>query len=165
MEQEEGIVMAANKKPRHKPHQARWNGDGIKLKAQPWKVAAVFNPLEAILDQLEQQGTIDATPAVVAIFKDAIDGHWYESSVALMGVVDAYEIHERRTGRKIDLAALAQLANKLKYDMPIFSDDTQACRACLARMKAETVQMTAGYAKQLITDFQLMEELQKVTAV
>jgi hypothetical protein len=31
-------------------------------------------------------------------------------------------------------------------------------------MKAETVQMTAGYAKQLIMDFQLMEELQKVAA-
>jgi hypothetical protein len=155
--------MAANKKPRHKPHLARWNGDGIKLRAQPWKVAAVFNPLEAILDQLEQHGTIDATPSGVAIFKDAIDGHWYESSVALMGVVDAYEIHERRTGRTIDLAALAQLANKLKYDMPIFSDDTRACRACLVRMKVETIQMTAGYAKQLIKDFQIKEEMEKVT--
>jgi hypothetical protein len=152
--------MAGNRRPR-KPHRQKWNGAGVKLKTEPWKVAAIFNPLTAILDQLEQDGTIDIAGNGTAIFKDHNDGCWYDSSVAIMGVVEAYEIHERRTGRVLDLGPLRQIANKLKYDMPITSDDTAAARACLVRMKAETVEMTSGYAKQLIVDFQIMEEMQK----
>ena len=53
---------------------------------------------------------------------------------------------------------------RLKYGMPITSVNTQAARACLSRMRAETIEMTADYAKQLIKDFQIMEELQKVVA-
>lgn len=50
--------MAASKKPR-KPHRKCWNAGGVLLKSEPWKVRAVFGPLEAILDQLEQHGTVD----------------------------------------------------------------------------------------------------------
>ena len=150
------------KKPRNKKYHPK-SDDNIKLKMQPWKIKAVFDPLEAIIDQLEQHGTIDATPSGTAIFKDAIDGHWYESHEAIMGVVEAYEIHEIRSGRVIDLLPLRQLAQRLKYDMPIFQADTTACRACFARMKAETMQMTAGYARDLITDFQIKEGLEKLT--
>jgi hypothetical protein len=156
--------MAGNRKPTRKAHRPKWNGAGVKLKTEPWKVAAIFNPLTAILDQLEQEGTIDVASNGTAIFKDHNDGCWYDSSVAIMGVVEAYEIHERRASRALDLGPLRQIANKLKYDMPITSDDTAAARACLVRMKAETIEMTSGYAKQLITDFQIMEEMQKAAA-
>jgi hypothetical protein len=154
--------MPGSKKPRHKAYRPKLVGENIKLKMQPWKVRAVFQPLEAILDQLEQQGTVDATPAGVAIFRDAVDGHWYESCEAITGVAEAYEIHEIKTGRQLNLVPLRQLANKLKYSMPIFSADTEACRACLSRMRAETIEMTAGYARDLIKDFQIKEQLEKV---
>ncbi|WP_211475085.1 hypothetical protein [Collimonas humicola] len=155
--------MSATKK-RSKPYRAKPLGDNIKLKMQPWKVKAVFDPLLAILDQLEQDGTIDTTTRGQAVFRDHNDGVWYDSPVAIMGVVDAYEIHERRTGRLLGLEPLRQLANKLRYAAPVFSADTLAARACLTRMRAETIEMTAGYARDLIKDFQIMEELQKIAA-
>lgn len=152
------------KKKRCKAYKPRNLGESIKLKMQPWKVAAVFDPLIAILDQLENEGTIDTTLSGTAIFKDHGDGAWYDSSVAIMGVVEAYEIHEIRIGCNLELAELRKLANKLQYGMPISSDDTKAARACLARMKVSTIEMTAGYARDLIKDFQIKEELQKEIA-
>lgn len=149
-------------KKRNKAYRPGRTGDAIKLKMQPWKVKAVFDPLLAILDQLEQHGTIDTTPKGQAIFRDHNDGFWYDSHAAVIGVVEAYEIHERRSGRVLNLEPLRQLANKLKYAAPVFAADTAAARACLDRMRAETIQMTAGYARDLIKDFQIREELQKV---
>ena len=155
--------MGTSTKPR-KGHRRAWNNGGVKLRSQPWKVAAVFNPLESIINQLEREGTIDIARDGTAVFKDANDGNWYDSSVAILGVVDAYEIHERRHQRTLGLEPLRRLSNLLKYGMPIFEKDTRAARECLHRMRAETIEMTADYAKQLIKDFQLMEELQKVVA-
>lgn len=152
------------KKKRCKTYKPRHLGEHIKLKMQPWKVAAVFDPLTAILDQLENEGTIDATQKGTAVFKDHCDGVWYDSSVAIMGVVEAYEIHEIRAGCSLELAGLRKLANKLQYGMPISADDTKAARACLGRMKAATIEMTAGYARDLIKDFQIKEALQKEMA-
>lgn len=156
--------MAASKKRIKKPHRRTWNAGGVLLKSEPWKIHAVFAPLESIIDQLEQDETIDVTPGGVAIFQDRKDGCWYDSVVAIMGVVDAYELHEVRNKRVINLDPLRQLANKLKYGMSIFPSDTEAVRACLKRMRVETMQMTADYAKQLIQDIQIKEELQKVAA-
>ncbi len=151
-------------KKRNKAYRPGRTGDAIKLKMQPWKVKAMFDPLLAIFDQLEQDGTIDTTTKGQAIFRDHNDGFWYDSHAAVMGVVEAYEIHERRSGRLLNLEPLRQLANKLKYAAPVFAADTAAARECLARMRAETLQMTAGYARDLIKDFQIREELQKVAA-
>ncbi|MFJ2989971.1 hypothetical protein ACIPF8_19060 [Collimonas sp. NPDC087041] len=153
--------MTATKK-RNKPYRAKSLGENIKLKMQPWKVNAVFGPLLAIIDQLEQDGTIDTTARGQAVYCDRSDGVWYDSSIAIMGVVEAYEIHERRTGCVLTLDPLRQLANKLKYAAPVFPADTLAVRECLSRMRTETIEMTAGYARDLIKDFQIMEELQKV---
>jgi hypothetical protein len=155
--------MGANKKPRH-AYRAKWNSGGTKLRSQPWKIAAVFNPLTAIIDQLEQHGTNDVAADGTAVFKDALDGTWYDSSVAILGTVEAYEIHERRHQRALGLEPLRRLAKMLEYGMPITGTDTATARACLERMRGETVEMTSDYAKQLIKDFQIMEELQKVAA-
>src|ERR1700681_5051111 len=95
-------------KKRNKSYRPR-DPDAIKLKMQPWKIAAVMNPLLAIVDQLEHQGDIDVTHKGQAVFKDHNDGVWYDSPAAIRGVVDAYEIHERRTGTVLNLDALRRL--------------------------------------------------------
>ncbi|MDB6119312.1 MAG: hypothetical protein JWO08_3093 [Verrucomicrobiaceae bacterium] len=131
----------------------------VKLKAQPWKVAAVFNPIVAIVDQLEQTETIDVVGADQAVFRD-LEGELYDSAAALEGVVEAYAMHEVRSGRCLGLDPLRQFANKLKYAMPIFPADTKAVRECLGRMKAETLEMTAGYARDLIQTYQIKEAIE-----
>ena len=155
--------MAGTKK-RNKAYRPGWNSGGVLLKAQPWKIKLVFGPLENILDQLERDGTVDGTTDDTPIFKDESDGHWYCTVSALNGVIEAYEIHERRHSRSLNLEPLRILSNKLKYGMPIFQSDTDAARACLNRMRLETMQMTADYARQLINDFRIKEELQREVA-
>ena len=155
--------MGQSRKPR-KVYRPKWNVGTSKLRTQLWKVAAVFDPLTATLDQLERDGTIDVAGNGTAVFKDAVDGNWYDSHVAIMGVVEAYEIHERRQQRNLNLEPLRRIANMLKYGMPIGSADTVAARACLDRMRVETLDMTADYAKQLIKDFQIMEAMQEIAA-
>lgn len=138
----------------------RMAGDNIKLKLQPWKVSAVMNPLIAIVDQLERDGTIDVADKGVAVFKDANDGHWYDSAVAIAGVVEAYEIHERRHGVDLHLDGLRKLGKALEYGMPIDAHQTAAARVSLAHIRAATLEMTAGYARDLIKDFQIKEGLE-----
>ena len=148
-------------KKRSKSYRPR-TGDNIKLKMQPWKIKAVFDPLLAIIEQLEREGTKDVAPDGTAIFKDHVDGCWYDSHVALIGVCEAYEIHELRSGMPLNMEPLRRLANKLKYDMPVFESDTQDVRACFDRMRAATLEMTAGYARELVRDTQIQEKLQEV---
>lgn len=155
--------MTTAKKPRNKAFRPR-DPSLIKLKMQPWKVAAVMNPLTAIIDQLEQQGTIDVAGADEPVFKDAVDGDWYHSPTAIMGVVEAYEIHERRTGLSLHLDGLRKLAKLLQYHMPINAKQTAAARESLRHIRAATLEMTAGYALSLVKDFQIMEAIQEQTA-
>lgn len=150
-------------KQRCKKYRPKPPGEQL-LKTQLWKVAAVFNPLEAILDQLETHGTIDVTRDGKPIFKDATEGEWYETPIAIMGVVDAYQMHQEKRDIDLQMDPLRTLAKKLEYDMPIFETDTKACRECLSRMKKETLTMTSAYARQMIVDFQIKEELMKVAA-
>lgn len=152
--------MAGNKKPR-KQYRPRWNGGNVRLKAEPWKVAAVFGPLENILDELESEGTVSTMPDGTPIFQDTNDGCWYPMAPALNGVVDAYEIHQTRTGRAMPLATLRQLAHKLEIQMPLFKADTDAARAALEALKAETMQMNAGYAKDLVRTVQIRIEFEE----
>ncbi|WP_248322014.1 hypothetical protein [Caballeronia sp. Sq4a] len=53
------------------------------------------------------------------------------------------------------LDALRQMAKKLEVQMPLFKADTDAARAALATMKAETMQMNAAYAKDLVRTVQI----------
>jgi len=152
--------MARNKRP-PKPYRPKYTEANIKLKFQPWKVHAVFSPLESILEQLEDEGTIDVAGAN-PVFQDHNDGCWYQSAPAIRGVVEAYQIHERRTGVPLDLEPLRVLANKIEYGMPIFEADTKACWECLARMRRETMEMTAAYARELINDYKILEALQEI---
>lgn len=148
-------------KKRKKAYRPR-SADGIKLKMQPWKVSAVMDPLLSILDQLEKHGTIDVAGKDAPVFRDAVDGDWYHSPTAIMGVVEAYEIHERRTGVDLHLDGLRRLAKALQYDMPINGVMTAAARLSLSHIRAATLEMTAGYARDLVKDFQIMEALQEI---
>jgi hypothetical protein len=155
------FLMTATKR-RNKAYRPR-DPESIKLRMQPWTVAAVMNPLLAIVDQLEHQGVIDVTRSGQAVFKDYNDGYWYDTPAAIRGVIDAYAIHERRIGAELHLDALRRLANKIEYHMPVMVDDTAAARDCLDRIRAVTLEMTAGYAKQLIKDFQIKEAIEEIS--
>lgn len=140
----------------------RWSEDNALLKTQPWRIKALFDPLLAIVEQLEIEGTTDIQNDGTAVFKDVVDGYWYESYTAIMGVVDVFEIHEKRAGVMIDLEPLRRLALKLKNDVDILLCDTEDCRACFARMHSASLIMTVGYASELIKDTLIQEKMAEV---
>ncbi|AHB08507.1 hypothetical protein U875_14155 [Pandoraea pnomenusa 3kgm] len=150
--------MSRQKKPRNKRYSPGRNGCGVRLRAELWKVAAVFGPLEQILDELEGEGTVSATLNGTPIFQDTNDGCWYEMVPALTGFIDAYEIHESRCGRAMPLEPLRLLARKLDVGMPLFDTDTVPARAALATLKAETMNMRADYARDLVQTVRIQVE-------
>lgn len=150
--------MARSKKPR-KPYRPAWNGAGVKLRAEPWKVDAVFRPLESILDALDRDGTVTTTAAGVPIFRDGNDGCWYETAPAVEGVACAFEMHGKRQSRAVPVEPLLVLARKLRYAMPLEQADVAAARQALEALRAEAMQMTAAYARDLVQNTRIRIEL------
>lgn len=68
--------------------------------------ALVFGPLEAIVDQIEADGTLNCSPRGRPIFRDFKDGHWYDTAAALEGVIAHLEMYETRHGVTLPLDAL-----------------------------------------------------------
>lgn len=150
--------MASKKKPRNKRFTPR-DPLTIKLRLLPWRVAAVFNPIEAILLQLETEGTITTSDKDMAMFKDTGDGIWYASADALEGMIEAFDIHRLRAERDYSLDALRRMAVKVRDLAPVFQEDIDAARECLVVLRAEALEMTAGYANNLIQDFKKNDEI------
>lgn len=154
--------MAKQKKPRNKAYKQRVSSGTLKLSSKPWRVKNITAPLESILDQLEQSGTIDEISGQ-PVFKDCRSGKWCDSVSGILGCCEMYEIHERRTGDNLCLEPLRQLANKLKYSMPIFAADTEAARGSVNRLRDATLEMTESYSIELLNDFKLKVRLEAAT--
>ncbi|USE79005.1 hypothetical protein NDR89_20425 [Cupriavidus gilardii] len=150
--------MPRSKSPRKK-YRPSWNGGNVKLRCEGWKVDAVFRPLETILDGLERDGAVTATAAGVPIFRDANDGCWYETAPAVEGVACAFEMHAKRQGRAVPIEPLLVLARKLRYAMPLEQADVAAARQALEALRAEAMQMTAAYARDLVQNTRIRIEL------
>lgn len=153
----------ANSKKRNKSYRPKPAGEQL-LKTQPWKVARTFNPLYAILDQLEQDATIDVADNDQPVYRDMSTGQWFDSVAALSGTIETFEIHEKQSGIDLDMEPMRRLVNKLQYQMMIFDSDTKDCRKCVDRMKAAAMNMTATYAARMVDDFLLMEQERKAAA-
>lgn len=151
--------MPGNKRHR-KPHRPV-SPLSAKLRTQPWRVAAVFGPLEAVIAQIEQSGTVTADGQGTPIFKDGNDGCWYATVPAIEGIVDAYQTHEVRSGRPMPLDRLRQFARKLEYASPLTLADCAAVKEDIAVLRRETMSMTIDYASSLVTTTQIKIELQE----
>lgn len=81
--------------------------------------ALVFGPLEAIIDQIEADGTLNCSPRGRPIFRDFKDGHWYDTAAALEGVIAHLEMYETRHGVTLPLDALRQFHRLVDHVMNI----------------------------------------------
>ena len=152
--------MPGNKRNHRKPHRPM-NPHAAKLRTQPWRVAAVFGPLEAVIAQIEQSGTVTANIHGMPIFKDGNDGGWYATVPAIEGIIDAYQTHELRCGRPMPLDRLRRFARKLEYASPLTLADCATVKEDIAVLRRETMSMTIDYASSLVTTTQIRIELQE----
>ncbi|KRB73471.1 hypothetical protein [Noviherbaspirillum sp. Root189] len=156
--------MPSSSKPRHK-RRIKTTGNRS-LRTLPWQTHAVFRPLEAILDELETHGTLTVvakgTQAGMPVFQPTGDNEWYAAAPALRGLIEMFELHEGRTGKALPLEPLRLLAKKMEVDMPIFSDDTKAIRACMPALVAELHTFPKDYAKELVQVTQTAVEFERL---
>ena len=127
-------------------------------------IYAVFSPVYRVIDQMERDGTIDVAGDGMAVYKAAKDGKWYSFADGLLGLVETYEIWERRSGRNLNMLPIRQIIARIKYDTAITEIETRAARSAVDRMRYATMRMTAYEAEEMLRDFQIKEELLKVAA-
>lgn len=155
--------MSRNKKPRKQYRPGR-SAANVPLRAQPWKLHAAFEPIESLLIQIEHTGTVDVTDKGMPILRAPGESEWVETSSAIEGFIDAFEIHAHRSRQQINMQALQQLANKLRYGSPLFQRDIDSARVCVAALRQIASGFPAGYAKDLVQSVQIKHELEELTA-
>jgi hypothetical protein len=107
------------------------------------RVAIVFGPLEAILDDLGSTGDIDAMPDGTPLIKDNSDGRWCPIAPALVSMCDVYSKLSRTHGWNDDRTeGVRQLAKRFEDQAPVFQEDLDAARASLTWMKQRTFEIT-----------------------
>jgi hypothetical protein len=153
--------MAGNKK-QGKPYRPKWNAGGTLLRHEMWKIAAVFAPIEAILAELEHDGTVTTDQNGKPLFFDKTEGHCYEMGPSIRGLTDAFDLHSRRNNRPITTNGLAVLCLKLEMRREVEAADIAAAKRSVAAMRAESAHMTSAYASRLVSDTQLKFELEDV---
>ena len=130
-----------------------------KLKTQPWKVQAVFQPIEQILHRIETDGTVQVVGRQV-VFEDDRAKHYYDVVAALRGVIEFYQIAESRYGIPCSVEALIKFANKLQFDSPIFEGDIAAARCNIETCKRQALQLRISQAESILTTVRIGTELE-----
>ncbi|QEL64743.1 hypothetical protein OTERR_12670 [Oryzomicrobium terrae] len=148
-------LVAPVRKPKADP-------DGVRLAVMPWKIDAVFAPLERVLSRIDIDGTVD-TAKGRPVFREDSRGGWYEVAEALQGIIDFHRIAAGRFGWGIDLAPLERLHRKLDLDSPLLENDLASARVCIDTLKRHATTLTLGQAKGLLRDAKIGWELEKIT--
>lgn len=126
------------------------NPGAVRLRAVPWKIAAVFAPIEAIIDQIEHDGTVDIEARTrQPVFRDMNDGDLYTIPEALDGVVDFYVVLAGRTGKTYPTEPIRQLAAKIRYSSPITLEEVQRVRDSIASLRSVAGELTQAEALEL----------------
>lgn len=131
------------------------------LKTQPWKVTMVFGPIERILHRLEADGTVEVTGRQV-VFKEDGRGGWYDAVAALRGVIQFHELASSRHRIPVDMQAMVNFADKLDAGTPIFEDDIQAVRACIAECKKQALQLRISQAQDIVDTIRISMAMEKI---
>lgn len=90
----------------------------------------VLRPLEAIIDRLEIDGTVDVDGKGNPVFR-AGDGEWYDAAGAIEGVMWHFGTYSERHGVELPLDALRELVIAFRYCVPVQASTMQKLRAAM----------------------------------
>jgi hypothetical protein len=119
------------------------------MATQPWRVVAVFHPIERILHRIESDGTIDACQGQPVFYEHGKAG-WYEFVGAIRGLIHFHELAAERLNEPAAVAGMVRLANKLDTGAPLFESDLQRCRESIAECKRQALSLTIRMADELL---------------
>lgn len=139
----------------------RRTAGNIRMACCPWKITAVFYPLDRILHKIEAEGTVDVAQGK-AVFKDCMRGDWYEMAPAMEGIVEFHELANARHGLAADTSGISRLAKKLEYASPIFESDIEAAKKSIESCKREALKLTLDEAQDILNTVRIASELDKL---
>jgi hypothetical protein len=113
----------------------------------------ILYPLEAILQRMEIDGTIESTSDGRAVFDDGEEV--YEVVPALNGLIHWLELCANQAGSKVDLSPLSQLKNQLNYQMPITEVVFTACKRLMPTLRRLVSLMPADLAQSNMRTVQI----------
>ncbi|WP_029953836.1 hypothetical protein [Achromobacter sp. DH1f] len=128
------------------------------------KAQQTLAPLEAIIDQIERDGTITTDARGTPIFHCVADGEWYASAPAISGMADFFDMWATRHGSPFKAAALRQLANRLDVGMPIDGPLMAALQAEIPALRRIGAGLTQADASDLLRQTQILAELDAARA-
>lgn len=148
---------------RRKPPRIRpaTSTDNIRLGAMPWKIDAVWQPIEGVIAEIENYGTVDVARNGAAVFRETNNGGWYNTVEALEGVISYHQRAALRYGWDISLAPLERLRNKLELCSPILPEELAAARRNIDQLKRLVARLTQAQAESLLLDSRIAWELEK----
>lgn len=124
------------------------------------KTQQTLAPLEAIIDQIERDGTVTVDARNVPIFHCVADGEWYASAPAIAGMADFFDMWAVRHGHAFKAAALRQLANRLEAGMPIDAPLMAALRAEIPTLRRIGASLNQADASDLLRQTQILAEME-----
>ena len=131
------------------------------LRTVPWRVAAVFSPLERVLHRLEADGTVESSGRQI-VFKEDSKGGYYDLPAALRGVVEFHRIAESRHQLPVEVDAMERFANKLEFGSPLFEQDLADVRANINSCKAQALRLRVSQADAIIRTVQIGAEIDRL---
>jgi len=123
------------------------------------RVLALLDDLNALLGRLLVEGEIDVDTFGAPVFRGP-DGDIQKVAPSLNGVLCFFEIHQTRSGRKMPIAAVLQLSNKLAMGWATEHTHVEAARDALRIMRDEAVRMSLDYASSLIRSAEIYIEME-----
>ena len=92
------------------------------------EIAGAFALIDAAMRQIAS-GEVFADEKGTLIFQ--ADGEWCETAPALLGWVDLWQRLSDQHAMGLNMAPLAQLANRLSYDVPLTPEGVEAAKQCV----------------------------------
>ncbi|QKQ46789.1 hypothetical protein [Achromobacter denitrificans] len=128
------------------------------------KTQQTLAPLEAIIDQIQREGTVTIDTRGVPVFYCVADGEWYASAPAIAGMADFFDMWAVRHGRAFKATALRQLANRLEASMPIDAPLMAALHAEIPNLRRIGASLDQADASDLLRQTQIRAELDAARA-
>lgn len=124
------------------------------------KTQQTLAPLEAIIDQIERDGTVTVDPRGVPVFHCVADGVWYASAPAIAGMADFFDMWATRHGHAFQATALRQLAARLEASMPIDGPLMAALHREIPALRRIGAGLTRDDASDLLRQTQILAEME-----
>lgn len=147
--------MTHARKPRRKQYRPRPARLPMLIKTQQ-----TLAPLEAIIDQIQRDGTVTIDARGVPIFYCVADGEWYASAPAISGMADFFDMWATRHGSPFEATALRQLANRLDVGMPIDAPLMAALNREIPNLRRIGASLDQADASDLLRQTQIKAEME-----